>query len=64
MLSSLPNWNDLSEFLVKFHKDWQELGNLVQQELVQAKIEELESKYDSPRTKRGKYSEAVTKYNL
>lgn len=53
-LSSLPNWNDLSEFIVKFHKDWQELGNLVQQELVQARIEELESKYDSPRTKKEK----------
>lgn len=53
-LSSLPNWNDLSEFIVKFHRDWQELGNLVQQELVQARIEELESKYDSPRTKKEK----------
>ena len=31
-LSSFPDWNDLSEFLVKFHKDWKELGNLVQQE--------------------------------
>lgn len=54
MLSSLPNWNDLSEFIVNFHKDWQELGNLVQQELVQARIEELESKYDFPRTKKEK----------
>ena len=53
-LSSLPNWNDLSEFIVKFHLSWQELGNLVQQELVQARIEELESKYDSPRTKKEK----------
>ncbi len=53
-LSSLPNWNDLSEFLVKFYKDWQELGNLVQQELVQARIEELESNYHSPRTKKEK----------
>lgn len=53
-LSSLPDWNDLSEFLVKFHKDWQELGNLVQQELIQARIEELESSFDSPRTKKEK----------
>ena len=53
-LSSLPDWNDLSEFIVKFHKDWQELGNLVQQELIQARIEELESSFDSPRTKKEK----------
>ena len=53
-LSSLSNWNNLSEFIVKFHQDWQELGNLVQQELVQTRIEEYESKYDSPRTKKEK----------
>ena len=53
-LSSFPNWNNLAKFVVEFHKDWQKLGNLVQQELIQARIEELESTYDSPRTKKEK----------
>ncbi len=53
-LSSLPDWNNLSDFVGEFHQIWLKLGNLVQQELVQSKIEEKEAEYESPRTKREK----------
>ncbi len=53
-LQSLPDWNNLSEFVSEFHKSWLKLGNLVQQQLVQARIDEKETQYQSPRTKREK----------
>jgi hypothetical protein len=53
-LNSLPDWNNLSEFVVKFHEIWLKLGNFVQQKLVQTKIDQIENQYQSPRTKRQK----------
>ena len=53
-LHSLPDWNNLSEFVSEFHQSWLKLGNLVQQQLVQARIDEKETQYQSPRTKREK----------
>ena len=53
-LHSLPEWNNLSEFVEEFHKLWLKLGNFVQQKLVQAKIDQIEAQYQSPRTKREK----------
>ena len=38
----------------EFHFSWLKLGNVVQQQLVQARIEETETQYLSPRTKREK----------
>ncbi len=38
----------------EFHFSWLKLGNFVQQQLVQARIEETETQYPSPRTKREK----------
>ncbi len=53
-LHSLPDWNNLSEFVSEFHQIWLKLGNFVQQQLVQARIDEKETQYPSPRTKREK----------
>lgn len=53
-LNLLPDWNNLEEFVSEFHSIWLKLGNFVQQKLVQAKIEEQETQYQSPRTKREK----------
>ena len=53
-LHSLPDWNNLSEFVSEFHFSWLKLGNLVQQQLVQARIDEKETQYQSPRTLREK----------
>ena len=53
-LNSLPDWNNLEQFVSEFHKIWLKLGNFVQQQLVQARIEERETQYQSPRTKREK----------
>ncbi len=53
-LCSLPDWNNLEDFVDIFYQAWLQLGNFVQQQLVQGKIEELESQYSSPRSKREK----------
>lgn len=53
-LHSLPDWKNLSEFVDEFHETWLKLGTFVQQKLVQAKIEEKEKSYFTPRTKREK----------
>jgi hypothetical protein len=53
-LNSLPDWNNLEQFVSEFHKIWLKLGNFVQQQLVQAQIEKTETQYQSPRTKREK----------
>lgn len=53
-LHSLPDWNDLENFVGEFHHMWLKLGNFVQQQLVQARIEETETQYRSPRTSREK----------
>ena len=50
-LNSLADWNNLSEFVDEFHHIWLNLGNCVQQQLVQARIEEKERFYSTPRTK-------------
>lgn len=54
MLSSLPNWNNLEDFVGEFYALWLKLGNFVQQQLVQAQIDQIEAQYSSPRTKREK----------
>ncbi len=41
----------MSEFVTEFHAIWLKLGNFVQQQLVQARIEEKEQLYSTPRTK-------------
>jgi hypothetical protein len=53
-LDSLANWNNLEQFVGEFHLSWLKLGNIVQQQLVQARIDEKENQYQSPRTKRKK----------
>lgn len=53
-LHSLPDWNNLSDFVSEFHHSWLKLGNEVQQKLVQAKIDQIETQYQSPRTQREK----------
>ena len=50
-LSSLPDWNNLSDFIGEFPNIWLKLGNFVQEKLVQAQIDLTESQYQSPRTK-------------
>ena len=50
-LLSLPDWNNLEQFVSEFQKIWLKLGNFVQQQLVQARIEEKEQLYSTPRTK-------------
>lgn len=49
--NSFPDWNSLSEFVDEFHHIWLNLGNCVQQQLVQARIEEKERFYSTPRSK-------------
>lgn len=53
-LHSLEEWNNLEQFVGEFHLSWLKLGNIVQQQLVQARVDEKESQYQSPRTKRKK----------
>ena len=53
-LHSLEEWNDLEQFVDEFHLSWLKLGKTVQQQLVQARIDEKEQQYQSPRTKRKK----------
>ncbi len=53
-LHLLPDWNNLEQFVREFHFFWLKLGNVVQQQLVQARIEEKETQYLSPRSKRKK----------
>ena len=53
-LHSLAEWNDLEQFVDEFHLSWLKLGNIIQQQLVQARIDEKEKRYQSPRTKRKK----------
>lgn len=53
-LHSLSNWNNLEQFVSEFHSSWLKLGNIIQQKLVQTRIEEKENQYQSPRTKREK----------
>ena len=48
-LNSLADWNNLSDFVVKFQSIWLKLGNFVQQQLIQAQIEETEAQYQSIR---------------
>ena len=53
-LEELAEWNDLEQFVGEFHLSWLKLGNILQQQLVQARIDEKEKRYQSPRTKRKK----------
>lgn len=50
-LHSLPDWNNLENFVGEFHNIWLKLGNFVQQQLIQGLIEEKETQYQYPRTK-------------
>jgi hypothetical protein len=51
---SLPNYENLYQFTTSFYQYWQELGRLIQQQLVQSRIEKVEAKYKFPRTKKKK----------
>ena len=56
-LSSLPDWDNLEDFVQEFQTMWLELGQTVQQNLVQHKIEAKEAQYPQKqgvRTKRKK----------
>ena len=53
-LHSLEEWNDLEKFVDEFHSSWLKLGKTVQQQLVQARIDQKEQQYQYPRTKRKK----------
>lgn len=56
-LSSLPDWDNLEDFVQEFQSMWLELGQTVQQNLVQQKIEAREAQYPQEqraRTKRKK----------
>ena len=51
---SLPNYQNLYQFTTDFYQYWQQLGKLVQQQLVQSQVELVEAKYKYPRTKKKK----------
>ena len=51
---TLPPWTNLSDFVGEFQIIWRKLGEKIQQQLVQAKIEETEAQYQGARTKREK----------
>ena len=53
-LSTLPEWKNLEEFVTSFQASWLKLGQALQQQLVQEKIEEIETQYQGARTKRKK----------
>jgi len=53
-LSTLPEWENLEEFVTSFQTSWLKLGQILQQQLVQEKIEEIETQYLRARTKRKK----------
>lgn len=53
-LSTLPEWKNLEEFVSSFQASWLKLGQALQQQLVQEKIEEIETQYQGTRTKRKK----------
>jgi len=53
-LSTLPEWNCLEEFVTCFQVLWLKLGQSLQQQLIQQKIEETEAQYTGARTKRDK----------
>ncbi len=53
-LSTLPEWKNLEEFVSSFQASWLKLGQALQQQLVQEKIEEIETQYQGARTKRKK----------
>lgn len=53
-LHSLAEWNEGEQFVGEFHLSWLKLGNIVQQQLVQARIDEKENQDQAPRTKRKK----------
>lgn len=53
-LSTLPGWNCLEEFVTSFQVRWLKLGQTLQQQLVQQKIEETEAHYQGAKTKRRK----------
>lgn len=52
--NSLPEYENLHQFTTLFYQYWQQLGCLVQQQLIQSKIENLEAQYKFPRTKKKK----------
>lgn len=50
----LPQWHGLEQFVSEFHLYWRKLGNLLQQQLIQAQIEQTEADYQGARSKRQK----------
>ena len=53
-LESLPDCSNLSDFIPEFYQFWQSLGCLVQQQLVQSRIEQIESRYSGVKKKKRK----------
>ena len=53
-LRTLAEWNDLEQFVDEFYLSWLKLSNTIQQQLVQARIDEKEQQYQSPKTKPAK----------
>ncbi|NEQ64805.1 MAG: hypothetical protein F6K21_04725 [Symploca sp. SIO2D2] len=53
-LNLLPEWKNLEEFVGEFQAIWLKLGQIVQQQLVQQKIEAIEAQYQGARTKKEK----------
>ena len=53
-VSTLPEWKNLEEFVASFSVGWRQLGQTLQQQLVQEKIEDTEAQYLGTRTKRRK----------
>jgi hypothetical protein len=51
---SFPDYENLYQFTTSFYQYWQELGRLIQQQLVQSRIEKVEAEYQFPRTKKKK----------
>jgi hypothetical protein len=44
-LHAFPQWHNLGAFVADFHQMWRKLGNQVQQELVQAQINQTETQF-------------------
>lgn len=53
-LKLLPDCHNLQDFIPEFYQFWQSLGQLIQQQLVQSKIEEIEAKYLGAKKKKKK----------
>ncbi|NEO33832.1 MAG: hypothetical protein F6K36_26105 [Symploca sp. SIO3C6] len=53
-LLTLPEWKNLSEFVTIFQLEWPQLGQALQQQIVQQRIDRIEAQDTGARTKREK----------